>query len=139
MKDGEQVIALEIRVLRGLINRPSREAARHFRDVFLRVTAVDAKRVQLHQFASVVLVQPALVFLRLRIAHWTRRPGPAESSAAPLLARRALHGLSLPPPWISAQKIVQVKKHRRALSRASHQILRSEEHTSELQSPDHLV
>src|SRR5262249_58012038 len=39
------------------IDRPAGERARHFRYVMLCVAAVDAERVQLHQFAPVVLVE----------------------------------------------------------------------------------
>ncbi len=46
--------------LAGFENRPAGEAARHFGDVVLRVAAVHAERVQLHQLAPVVLVQAAL-------------------------------------------------------------------------------
>ena len=79
--------------------------------------------MQFHQLAPVIFIQPALVFLRLRIAHWTRRRRPAESSAAPLLARCALGRLPLRRPRIGAQKIVKVKKHRRTLGCGRHQIL----------------
>ena len=53
------VVVKEIAALARLANGPAREAARHFRDVLLRVAAVDAERVQLHQLARVVFVQPA--------------------------------------------------------------------------------
>ena len=50
------------------IDRPAREDARHLDDVLLRVAAVDAERVQLHQLARVVLVEAALrPLLRLRL------------------------------------------------------------------------
>ena len=41
------------------IDGPAGQRARHFDDVFLRVAAVDAERVQFHQLAAVVLVQAA--------------------------------------------------------------------------------
>ena len=39
-------------------DRPARKGARHLDDVLLRVAAVDAEGVQLHQLAGVVLVEP---------------------------------------------------------------------------------
>ena len=42
-----------------LPQRPSRERARDVDDVLLRVAAVDAERVQLHQLAAVVFIQPS--------------------------------------------------------------------------------
>ena len=49
------------------IDRPARQDARDFDHVLLRVAAVHAERVQLHQLARVVLVQAALRPLLLRI------------------------------------------------------------------------
>ena len=49
----------EAAALPRVVDRPAGERARHFGDVLLRVAAVDAERVQLHQLAAVVLVQPA--------------------------------------------------------------------------------
>src|SRR5437879_12176845 len=43
----------------GLFDRPSRERARDFRDISLRVAAVDAQGVQLPQLATVVFIQLA--------------------------------------------------------------------------------
>src|SRR6516164_9420882 len=42
-----------------LVDGPAGEAARYFDDVLLRVAAVHAERVQLHQFTAVVFVQAA--------------------------------------------------------------------------------
>src|SRR5437870_11453976 len=47
----------------GLFDRPSREHARDFRDISLRVAAVDAQGVQLHQLATVVFIQSAPLFV----------------------------------------------------------------------------
>src|SRR5439155_15636030 len=47
-------------------DRPARETPRDVDDVVLRVAAVDAERVQLHQLAAVVLVESALRALRVR-------------------------------------------------------------------------
>src|SRR5882672_9566497 len=115
----QPLIEFEIRVLPRLVHRPAGEAARDFGDVFLRIAAVHTECVQFHQFASIIFVEPALIFLRglLRIWSRTRRPRPAESSAAPLLPRSALRGLR-----IGAQEVVQVKKHRRTFRRRGQKI-----------------
>src|SRR5439155_10649761 len=47
----------EARGVARTVDRPARERARHLGDVLLRVAAVDAERVQLHQLARVVLVE----------------------------------------------------------------------------------
>ena len=58
-----------------LLNCPSRKATRDFLHVFLRVTAVDAERVQLHQLARIVFVEAAVdasrfvSFCRIRTGH----------------------------------------------------------------------
>ena len=109
----QALVEFEVGVDSRLFNCPAGEAARHFGDVFLRVAAVHAERVQLHQFAPVIFVQAALIFLRalLRIHRRARRPAPAEGAVTRLLAHRALHGLALRGARIGAQKIVEVKKH----------------------------
>ena len=45
---------------------PTREAARDFLHVLLRVTAVDAEGMQLHQLACVIFVDAASLLLLLR-------------------------------------------------------------------------
>src|ERR1700682_2490304 len=69
-----------------LIERPSGEDFGNFGDIFLRVAAVYAERVQLHQFAAVVFVQAA--GLPGFVAAWTLwttvRTG---AMAAPVLVR----------------------------------------------------
>ena len=82
----------------GVVDRPAGERARDGDDVGLRVAAVDAERVQLHQLAAVVLVEPR-----------TPRVG-RETSARDLLARR----LRLP--------VVEVEQHRRVASRGQQQV-----------------
>ena len=70
-----------------VVNRPARERARHFGDVLLRVAAVDAERVQLHQLAAVVLVQPLRhVLLRVGLL------GAACAGISPRCARPAAAG-----------------------------------------------
>src|SRR5439155_24602128 len=68
---------------------PARKAARHFDDVLLRVAAVHAERVQLHQLAAVVFVQAGrplvlrvLLWLRPLRHRWKTRPPDAEQPSA---------------------------------------------------------
>src|SRR5215510_12090744 len=44
-----------------LLQRPSSEHARNFSYIFLGVTTVHAERVQFHQFAAVILVEPLML------------------------------------------------------------------------------
>src|SRR6185437_13067547 len=55
-----------------LLNRPAGEGASNFGDVFLRVAAVHAERVQLHQLASVIFVEP--LWRVLSFCRQSRRP-----------------------------------------------------------------
>src|SRR6266481_7019258 len=51
--------------LAGSADAPAGEATRHFSDIVLRITAVHAERVQLHQLTRVILIEsPALLRLR---------------------------------------------------------------------------
>ena len=133
----QPLVEFESRVATRLVNCPSGEAARHLGHVFLRVAAVHAQRVQLHQLARVILIQPALIsFLRLlRIRH-RRRPAPPHSprSVAPSLAHGAFRSDALRRARVRAQPVVQVKQHRRALRRAFQQSL---EFTQRVR-PDHV-
>src|SRR5665213_525195 len=47
----------------GLKNGPARETAGDFSYVLLGITAVNPKRVQLHQFAAIVFIQPLFALL----------------------------------------------------------------------------
>src|SRR5262249_28366162 len=115
-----------------LLDRPSCENARYFRHVSLRVAAIHAQRVQLHQFAAVVFIQapPLLVlwFLRAwrRWRKWRRiprrktpcvvhRPAPWSN---PRNAARQIR------VWAHAQPVIEVEKHCRALGRGHQQILK---------------
>ena len=118
-------VELEICILPRLVNGPAGKASRHFRDVFLRVTAVHPERVEFHQLAAVIFVQPAhVLFLLLCLRRGNaRRPRAPEPSAAPLLAKGAFGGLALRGSRVRAQEIVQIEKHRRALCRLRDQVL----------------
>jgi hypothetical protein len=95
------VVVEEAAAFTRLLNAPAGEAARHFGDVFLRVAAVHAERVQLHQLAPVVLVQAALHFPLLVVGVQVRT-----------------HGL----------EIVQEEKHGRTLRGGFQQIAELAEH-----------
>ena len=55
-------IELKLAAVVGLRDGPSGEDAREFGNVILRVAAIHSERVQLHQFAAVIFVQPTLIF-----------------------------------------------------------------------------
>src|ERR1039457_6828181 len=92
----DAVVKEELRVAPRLLDRPSGKCLRDIDDVFLRVSAVHAERVQLHKFAAIVLIQAALLFLvpcrvRRRRAPCLRetrhsKPSAAETSAHSHLA-----------------------------------------------------
>src|ERR1041385_48816 len=58
-----------------LLNGPAAETTRHLLHVFLRVTAIDAQRMQLHQLARVIFVEATVdsgglfAFGRIRTRH----------------------------------------------------------------------
>ena len=62
----------EIATIRTARNRPTRQSARHFGHIVLRVPTVHAECVQLHQFASVILVQSTTTIRAAR--HELRQP-----------------------------------------------------------------
>ena len=109
---------MNVGFLPGLFDRPTGEAARHLGDIFLRVAAVDAERVQLHQFAAVVFVEAARTFFRLLRA----RSGSAEASPVRLLARCSLCGCTGCGVRIGTQIVVEIKKHRRAFRSGIEQV-----------------
>jgi len=101
-----------------LIDRPPGERARHVDDVLLRVAAVNAEGVQLHQLAPVVLVEAAARTLLVLHPHHHLSP-PARGDAA-LGIDAALR--------IDALPVVEIEQHRRALRRRAEQIAELSEH-----------
>src|SRR5437879_13888480 len=81
----------ELRVALWLPNGPAGEAARHFDDVLLRISAIDAERMKLHQLAAVIFVQAALLPFRLVRIRGGRgeRPRHAEWAAESCAIRSA--------------------------------------------------
>src|SRR5712671_2727224 len=65
----------ESAALCGRFNRPPGERARDVNDVLLRVSTIDAERVELEQLASVILVQPWTLsrYMRLSLLRAARR------------------------------------------------------------------
>src|SRR5262249_48791330 len=57
--------------LKGSIDCPAGKASSYFLYVLLCITAVDAKRVKLHQLARIVLIDPALAWLLLWRFWWS--------------------------------------------------------------------
>ena len=77
--------------------------------------------MQLHQFPAEIFVQPALLwFLVLPLLRRARRI--TVRPAAHLLARGAFGGQALRGIGISAQEIIQIEKHRRALRGGGDQV-----------------
>ena len=124
---------------RGFCDRPAGERARDFLDVLLRVAAVDAERVQLHQLAGVVLVDAARprgsarpaarVAAAGRPASRSRRRrrtsgAPASTHGRPAFCAGAVVGAS----GAAALPVVEVEQHRRALRRRAEQIAELAEH-----------
>src|SRR5262245_23152932 len=89
-------------------DRPAREAPRDLDHVFLGVPAVDSERVQLHQLARIIFIQPRASRLRQRIA-----------VGVELRRRRGLLHLT--------QEVVEVVEHRRALRHCRKQVFESAE------------
>src|SRR5579863_324187 len=122
----EALVKPKLRVSLGLANGPAGETARHLNDVFLRISAVNAKRMQFHQLAAVILIQTALLFFGLiRIRARRRKRGPAERAAksGTISTTRRLFLLQpLPSLRIDTLPIIQVKKHGRAFCRGLEQV-----------------
>src|SRR5438093_12148258 len=57
-------LEIELRFALQPSNSPASEATRDFLHVFLRVTAVDAQRVEFHQLARVLLVETVSSIIR---------------------------------------------------------------------------
>src|SRR5579862_5442176 len=72
------LIKHELRIPARLANGPAGKGASHLDDILLRVSAVHAKRVQLHQLAAIVFVEPAVEILVLSLRSGR---GPGESEA----------------------------------------------------------
>ena len=125
---------------------PAGKAFGDLDDVLLRITAIDAERMELHQFAGVIFVDPASLALlsRLRVVPHFPEPliklgvGKAELLFHPLAGLRrqlAARPDQLLQPlgilvvarrrcvWRHRFEIVQVEEHRRMLSRPDQQIL----------------
>src|SRR5262245_45710037 len=68
-----------------LIDAPAGQHLGQFGDVFLRVAAIDSERVQLHDLARVVFVQPATVRLLLLRPRRRRHAVDSKRSATDLL------------------------------------------------------
>src|SRR5579863_5703690 len=73
-------IVAKSHALERFLNRPSGKYFRHFGDVTLRVAAVHAERMQLKEFAPIVLVEAGILFAA-RV--WIRRE-PARTSIRPV-------------------------------------------------------
>src|SRR5437867_5531042 len=67
-------------------NRPSGKTPRYFLHIFLRIPAIDAQRVQLHQLARVIFIDAAALLLLLRsLILWVVSHGNGVSTPQELL------------------------------------------------------
>ena len=92
------------------IDRPPGEGTRHFGDVLLRVAAVHAERVQLHQLARVVLVEARAV---------------RRAEAAPRLVNSAARHHQV---RARAHPVVEIEEHRGMPCRGQHEVPELAEH-----------
>ena len=129
------------------VERPSGERARDFLHVLLRVAAVDAERVQLHQLARIVLVEAALRLLlqalhqllralralRSAIARAPRAATAARAADAAETGRRAIESAAATASAVArderglravgrALPVVEEEQHRRTLRHRAEQI-----------------
>ena len=95
-------------------HRPAGEAAGDLGHVLLRVAAVDAEGVQLHDLARVVLVEPPLA-CRLSRGPGDERPPAEGAPRAPVVEGRGV--------GVGGEPVVEVEEHRRALRRGPQQVL----------------
>ena len=112
-------VEAEAAALPRLLDRPAGERARDLGDVLLRVAAVDAERVQLHQLAAVVLVQ-ALRRVRVRGAEARHREARRRT-----MSQRCRASMR---PSDRAHPVVEIEEHRRALRRRAEQVAELAEH-----------
>src|SRR5437667_11768791 len=94
---------------RALIDRPAGEHPRKLRDVLLRVSAVDAECVELHDFASVVFVEAATLLILILVL--LNRLALHESEKSSALDKLRAH---VRPVFRSGNRarVVEIEQHR---------------------------
>ena len=100
----EYKVSAELRPIDG----PAGEHARHLRHVGLRVAAIHAQRMQFHQLARIILIQPGVGFLF--------RIGPPRRSDLRALGRRRIRP--------HAFGVIEVEHHGRTVRHGFKQILK---------------
>src|ERR1700730_2477565 len=60
----DAVVKSKFRLAASVADGPTRERASHLDHVLLRIAGVDSQRVQLHQFAPIILVETTLAYRR---------------------------------------------------------------------------
>src|SRR5258707_11901812 len=110
-----------------LVNAPTGTDFGQFGHVFLRVAAINTQRVQLHDFARIVFVQPTGPVLLLFVALLLLPPRKsAVVETAPGTLAWPINGqLRIRP---HALPVVQVEQHGRALRRAYQQVFEFSQH-----------
>ena len=106
---------------KAVLDGPTGEAAGHGDDIFLRVTAVHAERVQLEQLAGVILIQPpggpgAAPHPGQRLGSWRRNRLPViqVEQHGRILRRRQQHVLELAKN-MRTNGIALVGRHQKAI------------------------
>src|SRR6266700_4544101 len=121
----------EVSTFARLANCPAREDARYFRDIILRVTAIDAEGVQFHQLASVVFIQAVTIGFALRWPLVFGKTGCSETSSASVssttVPRVAPQSKRLIRIRSNAQPVIKIKEHGRALRSGHQQIFKLSE------------
>ena len=96
---------------------PTGQRSRHLDDVMLRVAAVHAQRVQLHQLAGVVLVETApLSGARRRLEARRRKSASAATPPSTIPGERRMRAVGLALP------VVEIEEHRRTVRDRAEQI-----------------
>src|SRR6266850_5035277 len=117
-----------------ILDRPSGERARDLGDVFLRVAAVHAERVQLHQLAAVVLVEPLRCVLALRLQTrgepfrktWGQVSASLRTETWP--CQVSARSRTETGPRVRAHPVVEIEEHRGALRGGAEQVAEVAEH-----------
>ncbi len=114
----------EVAAFYRLLDCPPGEYLGHFGDVFLRVAAVDAERVQFHQLAAVVFVQAAGL-PGLDVAPRTIIRVGSVAARVARVRSDSERDIRIRP---DAQPVVEIEEHRGALCGRHQQVFEFSEH-----------
>src|ERR1051326_2050607 len=89
------LIELEAAAKLRFFNAPTRENFGQLRNVFLRIAAIHAERMQLHNFTRVIFIQPARTVLGLR-SRTRKAPMPTSVASRPIERQLRIWSHALP-------------------------------------------